>query len=120
MVVGESELRQAIIVRPRFLALVDRRVEIDEMPAGLAGRLHDDLDIALAVEAAGIARDRVVVDQRVDVGGLAPAAALDMDPEGGPGRTAGDIERQGGGRDPGGAGLRVPAAGGAPEGVRCT
>src|SRR3954452_6709413 len=68
MIVGEGELRQAVIVRPRLLALVDRGIEIDEMPARLAGGLHDDLDVALAVEAAGIARDRVVVDQRVDVG----------------------------------------------------
>src|SRR5262245_44922739 len=103
MVVGERELRQPVVVRPRLLALVDRRVEIDEMPAGLAGRLHDDLDVALAVEAAGIARDRVVVDQRVDVGGLAPAAALDVDAESGAGRTARDIETECRRRDPEGA-----------------
>src|SRR5262249_45536342 len=81
VIVREGELRQPVVVGPRLLALVDRRVEVDEVPAGLAGRLHDDLDVALAVEAAGIARDRVVVDQRVDVGGLAPAAALDVHPE---------------------------------------
>src|SRR5690348_1702813 len=62
-VVGRiGELRDAEIVRPRFVALVDAGIEIDEMPAGLASRLHDQLDIALAVESAGIADVIVVVD----------------------------------------------------------
>ena len=55
MVVRIGELREAVIVRPRLLALVDAGIEIDEVPARLAGRLHDDLDVALAVEGAGVA-----------------------------------------------------------------
>src|SRR5262245_65202344 len=78
MVVVPGELRDAEIVRPRLLALVDARIEIDEVPAGLAGRLHDHLDVALAVEAAGIADIGVVVDDMHDVGGLGPARALQL------------------------------------------
>src|SRR5262249_45497332 len=55
MVLVAGQLRQAVVDRPRLLALVDRRIKIDVVPAGLAGRLHDDLDVALAVEAACIA-----------------------------------------------------------------
>src|SRR3954447_26531198 len=55
MVVVPGELRDAEIVRPRLLTFVDARIEIDEVPAGLAGRLQDHLDIALAVEATGVA-----------------------------------------------------------------
>src|SRR6202040_2292815 len=84
----------AVIDRPRLLALVDRRVKIDVVPAGLSGRLHDDLDVALAVEAARIAAVAVVIDDRVDVGGLAPTDTFEMDPERGLDRPAGDIERQ--------------------------
>src|SRR5262245_25937384 len=119
MVVREGELRQPVVVRARLLALVDRRIEIDEVPAWLAGRLHDDLDIALAIETAGIARGRVVVDQRVDVGGLAPAHALEMDAEGGAGRPARDVQRQRGRHDPERAGLAL-SAGVRPEPVRST
>src|SRR5262245_58688315 len=94
MVVRIGELGQAVIIRPGLLALVDCRIEIDEMPAGLPGRLHHDLDVALAVEGAGVAAHRVVVDHGVDVGGLAPAHALEMDPERGPHRPARHVERQ--------------------------
>src|SRR5438128_9358908 len=62
MVFGKGELRDAEVVRPRLLALVNARIEIDEMPARIAGSLHDQLDIALAVEGAGIADIAVVVD----------------------------------------------------------
>src|SRR5439155_23703315 len=68
--------------------------EIDEMPARRAGRFDRDLDIALAVEGAGIADIAVVVDESVDVGGLGPADALQMDREGGAHRPAADIKRQ--------------------------
>src|SRR5258705_11040757 len=81
MVIRIGELWNLEIQRARFLALVDRGIEIDEMPAGLAGRLEEDLDVALAVERAGIADVAVVVDDRVDVGGLGPAHALQMDLE---------------------------------------
>src|SRR5580692_4694086 len=102
-----GQLRQAVVDRARLLALVDRRIEIDEVPAGLAGRLHEDLDVALAVEAAGIAGMAVVVDHRVDVGGLGPARALEMDGELRADRTAGHIERQRAGRHPIGAELAL-------------
>src|SRR5215469_4137556 len=88
-----GELRDAEIVRPRFVALVDARIEIDEMPAGLASRLHDQLDVALAVEGAGIADVIVVVDHVNDVGGLAPTYALEMQAEGGAGRPVSNIDR---------------------------
>src|SRR5262245_43645655 len=114
MIVRKGELRKPVVVRARLLALVDRRIEIDEMPAWFPGRLHDDLDVALAVEAAGIARDRVVVDHRVDVGGLAPAHTLEVDTEGGPDGAARHVERQRGRRDPEGA-LHLRAAGLDPE-----
>src|SRR5437870_5674370 len=82
MILVASQLRQAVVDRTRLLALVDRRIEIDEVPAGLAGCLHEYLDVALAVEAARIAAVAVVVDHRVDVRGFAPADALEMNPEG--------------------------------------
>src|SRR5262245_2691541 len=100
MIVRISELRQAIVVRPRLLALVYRRVEIDEVPAGLPGGLHEDFDIALTVEGAGIAAGRVVIDDGVDIGGLAPPHAFEVDAEGGPHRSARDVEGKRGGGDP--------------------
>src|SRR5262245_62604196 len=95
MIVVPGELRDAEIVRPRLLALVDAGIEIDEVPAGLAGRLHDHLDVALAVEAAGIADIGVVVDDMHDVGGLGPARALQVNAELGAGGSAANIEREG-------------------------
>src|SRR5262249_28157510 len=93
MGVGVGQLGQAGDVRPHLAASINGRVEIDEVPAGLAGRLHHDLDVALAVEGAGVAADRVVVDHRVDVGGLRPAHAHEVDAERGAHRSAGDVER---------------------------
>src|SRR5216683_4923560 len=81
MILRIGELRDAEVVGPRLGAFVDAWIEIDEMPAGLAGGLHDKLHIALAVEGARIADIVVVVDQMVDVGGLGPAHALEMKPE---------------------------------------
>ena len=40
MIVRIAELRDTKIQWPRFLALVGRWVEIDEMQAGLAGRVE--------------------------------------------------------------------------------
>src|SRR4051812_1345037 len=100
MVLREGQLRQPVVVRTGLPALVDRRIEIDEVPARLAGGLHHDLDVALAVEGAGIARNRVVVDHGVDIGGLAPADPLEVDAEGRPGRAAPDVERKCGRGDP--------------------
>src|SRR4029450_7862905 len=97
VVVVPGELWDAEIVRPRFLALVDAGIEIDEVPAGLAARLHDHLDVALAVEAAGIADIGVVVDHVHDVGGLGPARTLQVNAEVGAGRAAPDVEGGGGG-----------------------
>src|SRR6266702_2444432 len=105
MVVVPGELRDAEIVRPRLLALVDAGIEIDEVPPGLAGRLHDHLDVALTVEAAGVADIGVVVDHVHDVGGLGPAGALQVDAELGAGGPAPDIERQRRRLDPERAGL---------------
>src|SRR5262245_11634223 len=100
MVVVPGELRDAEIVRPCLLALVNTRIEIDEVPAGLAGRLHDDLDVALAVEATGVADIGVVIDHVHDVGGLGPARALQVNAKFGARGPAPDVERQGGRLDP--------------------
>src|SRR5262249_47446091 len=94
MVVREGELRDAEIVRPRLGAFVDARIEVDIVHPGRAGGLHENLYIALAVEGADISRVVVVVDNMVDVGGLRPAAALEMDRESGAGRSARDIDGQ--------------------------
>src|SRR5271163_2320539 len=106
-----GELRQAVIDWSGLLAFVDRRIEIDEVPAGLAGGLHEDLDIALAVEAAGIAAVAVVVDHGVDIGGFAPAHALEMNLERSLDRPVRDIERQRRRRDPECSGLPISSGG---------
>src|SRR5271165_2708956 len=62
-----GELRDQKVPRPLLFTAVDRRVEVDEMPAWIARRLQRDLDIALAVEGAGIADIAVVEDDSVDV-----------------------------------------------------
>src|SRR5271168_682284 len=90
MVLLGGELRQAVIDWSGLLAFVDCWIEIDEVPAGLAGGVHEDLDIALAVEAAGIAAVAVVVDHRVDVGGFAPAHTFEMNLERSLDRPAGE------------------------------
>src|SRR5215470_3092325 len=110
VVVVPGELRDAEVVRARLLALVDAGVEIDEVPAGLAGCLHDHLDVALAVEAASVADIGVVVDHMHDVGSLGPARALQVNAKLGAGWPAPDVERQRGGFDPERAGLLAFAA----------
>src|SRR5262245_47497951 len=50
VIVRVGELPNLEILRPRFLALVDRGVEVDEVPPRLAGRFEEDLHVALAVE----------------------------------------------------------------------
>src|SRR5260370_25597754 len=111
---GEAEARQVLawvvgrvsklwdqkVPRPLLFAAVDRGIEIDEMPAEIARRLQRDLDIALAVEGAGVADIAVVVNDSVDIRGLGPAGAFQMHGEGRAGRAALDIERQRGGLDP--------------------
>src|SRR5262245_18675653 len=94
MVLRVGQLGDTEIVWSRLGALVNAGVEIDEMPTRRASRLDRDLDIALAVEGAGIANIAVVVDQRVNVGSLGPADALQMDRKGGAHRPAANIERQ--------------------------
>src|SRR5262249_22028269 len=118
MIVVPGELRNAEIVRPRLLAFVDAGIEIDEVPAGLAGRLHDHLDVALAVEAAAVADIGVVVDDMHDVGGLGPARALQVNAKLGAGGSAPDIERQRGRLDPERAGLLALAAHIDPQAMR--
>src|SRR5277367_762297 len=110
MVLLGGELRQAVIDRPRLLALVDGRIQIDEVPTGLAGGLHEDLDIALAVEAAGIAAVAVVVDHGVDIRGFAPAHTFEMNLERSLDRPAGNIERQRRRRDPECSSLAISGA----------
>src|SRR5258708_37917528 len=87
-----GELGDAEIVGVGLGALVDARIEIDEVPAGRAGRLHEHLDIALAVEGAGVARIGVVVDHVDDVGGLGPAPAFEMQREFGADRSPRDVD----------------------------
>src|SRR5262245_56809175 len=48
MIIRIAELRDAKVERPRFLALVDGGIEVDEVPARLAAGLEEDLDVALA------------------------------------------------------------------------
>src|SRR5262249_36935230 len=79
---------------------VDRRIEVYEMPAGVARRVERDPDIPLAVEGAGVADIAVVVDDGVDVRRLGPADPLQMYGKRRAGRTALDIERKRGGLDP--------------------
>ena len=86
---------------------------------GRAGRLEENLDVALAVEGAGVADVAVVVDHVIDVGCFRPADAFEMDRERGADRAADDIERQCGRLDPMRADL-LPAAGVNPKSVRAT
>ena len=78
MICGVGQLRNAEIVWPVFLALVDGGIDIDEMPAGRARAIEKHLDVSLAVNAAGVADVVVVIDDGVDVGRLGPADALQM------------------------------------------
>src|SRR5579871_2221571 len=52
MVIREGELRNAEIVRPRLSTFIDAGIEVDIVHPRRAGRLHEDLDVALAVEGA--------------------------------------------------------------------
>src|SRR5262249_40540466 len=81
VVIRIGQLRDLEVQRPGFLGVVDGGVEIDEVPPRLTGRLEEDLDVALAIEGAGIADIVVVVVDRVDVGRLGPAHALQMNLE---------------------------------------
>src|SRR6516164_5264488 len=110
MVLRIGELRDAEIVRPRLGSFVDAGIKVDEMPAGLAGSLHDQFHIALAVEGAGIADIIVVIDHVIDVGGLGPAYALEVNPECGVGRTAAHVHRQRCRLDPVGTGFFLAVA----------
>src|SRR5258708_18277920 len=44
MIIDCGQLWEAVVVGAPLGAFVDRRVQIDEMPAWRSGRLHDDLD----------------------------------------------------------------------------
>src|SRR5262249_12066304 len=109
MVVGIGELRDFEVLRPRFLALVDRRIKVDEMPARLNGPLEEDFDVTLAIKRESIADVIVVIDDRVDVGGFRPADALQMDLECGTRRASADVERERVRGDPMHCGLLLPA-----------
>src|SRR5215203_2912620 len=100
MVRGIRQLRDTEIVRPDLGAFIDAGVEIDEMPSGFAGGLHDQLNVALAVERAGVPDITVVIDDMDNVGSLAPADTLQMNSERRADRAAADIKRQGRGLDP--------------------
>jgi hypothetical protein len=78
MVGGMGQLRAQKVSRLLLFTAVDRGIQVDEMPAGIARCLQRDRDIALAVEGAGVADLAVVVDDSVDVRGLGPADTLQM------------------------------------------
>src|SRR5215204_7792029 len=100
MVLSIRQLWDPEIVRPRLGAFVDAGVEIDEMPSGFASGLHDQLNVALAVERAGVPDIAVVIDYMDNVGGFAPADALQMNSERRADRATADVKRQGRGLDP--------------------
>src|SRR6185312_3814129 len=60
------------------LSVVDRGIKIDEVPAALPRGMDLHHDVSLGVEAARVAEIRVVDDDRIDVAGLTPTAALDV------------------------------------------
>ena len=66
VIVRIGKLRHAEIIRSGLLAFVDAGIEIDKVPAGLSGCLHDDFDVALAVEGAYIATRRIARPQAQD------------------------------------------------------
>ena len=100
MIIGVRELRNAKIQWPRFLALIDCGIEVDEVPAGLAGRFKQNFHVALAVKGARVADVAVVIDHRVNVSGLGPAHALQVELEGSTCRPSAHVERQCAWRDP--------------------
>src|SRR5262245_19896348 len=80
MIVGVSQLR--LTIQQLWLGwrpLVDAGVEIDDVHARRTARREVDDDIALAVEAAGVAHVRVVIRGDVDVVVFRPSDALQMD-----------------------------------------
>src|SRR5215203_3523636 len=105
MVLSIRQLWDPEIVRPRLGAFVDAGVEIDEMPYGFAGGLHDQLNVTLAVKRAGISDVAVVIDYMDNVGSFAPADALQMNSKRRADRAAADVKRQGRGLDPEVSGL---------------
>src|SRR5690242_19161706 len=100
MVGRVSQLRDQKIPWPLLVAAVDRGVEVDEMPAGVARREQRDFDIALAIERADIADIAVVVDHGVDIRGLGPADTLQMNGEGRAGRAVLEVQMKRGRLDP--------------------
>src|SRR6516165_3296129 len=76
MIVCIGQLRDRIVIGSAFGAFVDARIEINKMPAGIAGGLEEYLDIALAVKATGVADVTVVVHHMIDVGRLGPSDAF--------------------------------------------
>src|SRR5271155_2594496 len=109
MVGRVSELRDQKVPGPLLLAAVDRRIKVHEMPPEIARRQQGDLDIALAVEGAGVADIAVVEDDGIDIRGFGPADALQMHGEGRTWRAVLDIERKRGGLDPKASRLRLSA-----------
>ncbi len=93
MFVGEGELRDAAVQRPRLDSFVDARVQVDVVPARRPQYAEDDLRVAAGVEAAGVARIGVVVGDVVDVGGLGPADPDQLDHDLGARRTAVRLQR---------------------------
>src|SRR5579883_948586 len=65
--------------RSEDLSVEDRGVEIDEMPPFLTRRTNLHRDVALTVERAAVAEVGVVDHDGIDVPGLRPSAALEVD-----------------------------------------
>src|SRR5579875_2078321 len=63
--------------RSEDLSVEDRGVEIDEMPPLLTRRTNLHRDVALTVERAAVVG--VIDHDRIDVPGLRPSAALEVD-----------------------------------------
>src|SRR5260370_210188 len=83
MVVSVTQLRRSIqLLRFVWWSLVDSRIEIDQVLAGLARCREVDDHIALAVESACIAHIGVVVGSDVDVVVFGPANALEVNRHG--------------------------------------
>ncbi len=50
MVFSIGQLRGAEIIRARFIAFVNRRIQVDEMGTFCACRTHDDIDMPLRIK----------------------------------------------------------------------
>lgn len=95
MIVCIAELRDTKIQGPRFLALVDRWIEIDEMQAGLAGRVEQNFHVALAVKGAAVADVVVVVrPPRRYWRSRSSPPSLQVDHEEGARRSSARVKRQ--------------------------